>query len=360
MKSDSVFVIAEAGVNHNGDLELARRLVDAACDAGADAVKFQSFRADALATGTAPKARYQERTTGTESTQLEMLRGLELSEDAQRQLFDHCRAAGIPFLSSPFDLRSLAFLTGGLGLTTIKVPSGEITNGPLLLAIAQSGARAILSTGMADLTEIRLALDVLAFGYLETDTPTSLDQITGCSATKDGQAALENKVSILQCTTEYPAPAAIINLRAMATLSETFGLPVGLSDHSEGTVIAIAAAAQGARIIEKHVTLDRALPGPDHAASLEPGELARMIADIRTVEAAMGSGEKYPFAEELGNRPVARKSLFATVAIAAGSPISADAITAQRPGTGMSPMQLWDLTGQPAARDYAPGDPIEQ
>lgn len=359
MKSDGVFVIAEAGVNYNGDLDLARRLVDAAHDAGADAVKFQSFRADALATGDAPKARYQERTTGTDSSQLEMLRGLELSEDAQRRLFDHCRAAGIPFLSSPFDLDSLAFLTGALGLTTIKIPSGEITNGPLLLAIARSGARAILSTGMADLAEIRLALDVLAFGYLETTDPSGLDEIAGRSDTKDGRTVLEKNVSILQCTTEYPAPPEIINLRAMATIAETFRLPVGFSDHSEGTAIAVAAAALGATIIEKHVTLDRGLPGPDHAASLEPDELARMIADIRSVEAAMGTGEKRPFAEELANRPIARKSVFAATAIAAGAPMSADALVARRPGSGLSPMRLWDLTGQPAAHDYAPGDIIK-
>lgn len=360
LKPEGAFLIAEAGVNHNGSLDTAKQLAAAAKEAGADAVKFQSFRADALASVAAPKAGYQIRTTGAGGSQLDMLRQLELSADAQRTLAAHCADIGIPFLSSPFDLESAHFLVADMGLATIKVPSGELVNGPLLHTVARAGASVILSTGMADLDEIRLALDVLAHGYLHGTEPSALDEARGCADDAGGRRLLADNVVLLQCTTEYPAPPETINLRAMATLAETFGLPVGLSDHSAGSAVAIAAAALGARVIEKHFTLDRAMPGPDHAASVEPDELARMVADIRTVEAALGTGVKQPFAQEVTNRPIVRQALCAVRAIAKGEIVTRDAVTMRRPGNGLSPMHYWDLVGRPAARDFAAGELLEQ
>jgi N-acetylneuraminate synthase len=353
---DRVYVIAEAGVNHNGDLGLAHKLVEIAADAGADAVKFQTFRAEAVVATDAPKAGYQKETTGADESQLAMLRRLELPTEAHHALRASCRARGVDFLSTPFDRQSLDFLTGELGLETIKVPSGEITNGPLLLAAARSARKLIVSTGMSTLDDVREALGVIAFGFVRpADTQPSRQAFADAFADTEGQRAVRERVVLLHCTSQYPAPEDEINLRAMATMRDAFAMPVGLSDHSAGIAVPIAAAALGARVIEKHFTADRALPGPDHRASLEPAELATMIAGIRTVERALGDGVKAPTASEADTAAVARRSLAATTAIAAGATFGEANLGTLRPGTGISPMAYWDWLGRTAADDVPAG-----
>ncbi len=355
----STFVIAEAGVNHNGDLELARQLVDAAAEAGADCVKFQTFRADKLASASAPKAAYQQQTTGAGESQLEMLRRLELSPEAHRELKARCADRGIEFLSTPFDHDSLAFLAGDLGLDRLKLGSGELTNGPLLLAAARTGLPLILSTGMATMQEVEAAAGVLAWGWTADDAHPGRERFAAALASEEGRRAVVDRLVLLQCTTEYPAPFADVNLRAMGTLAERFGVEVGLSDHTPGSTVPIAAVARGARVVEKHFTLDRALPGPDHRASLEPSELAAMITAIRQVEAALGSRGKAPAESELGNRAIARKGIVAARAIAAGAPFTAGDLACKRPESGLSPMRLWELLERPASRDYQPDEAID-
>lgn len=354
-----VLVIAEAGVNHNGDPDMAARLVEAAAEAGADMVKFQTFRADALATAEAPKAAYQNRTCDVGETQLDMLRRLELGLDAHRALVAQCRRLGIGFLSTPFDLGSVGLLAGDLGLDLLKLPSGEITNAPLLLASARAGARIILSTGMAGLGEVEAALGVLAFGYTRpADAASGVAAFEDAFQSDEGQAALAAKVTLLHCTTEYPCPFDEANLRAMDTLAAAFGLPVGFSDHTEGVAVALAAVARGAMVVEKHFTLDRGLPGPDHRASIEPADLAALVRGIRQVEAALGDGRKRPTVSELPNRRVARKSLVALRPIAAGEPFSTENLGVKRPGGGISPMAYWDWLGRPASRAFAANEMI--
>lgn len=355
----STFIIAEAGVNHNGSLDMAMRLVDAAADAGADAVKFQTFSTSELVTADAGMANYQKNNTGRDEPQAAMLQRLELSHDDHRALVRRCAELSIEFLSSPFDMGSIEFLCTGLGLKTIKVPSGELTNAPYLHAIARHGANVIMSTGMADMDEIRLSLDVLAHGYVHDNTPDGIHEITGLSETPEAQAVLAEKVMLLHCTTEYPAPPQTINLRALDTLAYAFGLPVGFSDHSEGIAISVAAVARGARVVEKHLTLDQGLEGPDHKASIEPNIFAQMVSDIRDVEAALGSGDKAPFPTETANRAVARKGLVARHELTAGDHIGADDLVARRPERGASPMKYWDLVGTPAPRNFKAGEPYE-
>jgi N-acetylneuraminate synthase len=354
-----VFVIAEAGVNHNGSLEMARALIDEAAKAGADAVKFQTFRSEQVVSAAAPKARYQVATTGAEESQLDMVRKLELAEADFRALAAHASTRGIEFMSTPFDHDSLGFLAHGLGVARLKIASGEITNGPFLLAAARTGKPIILSTGMSTLDEVAEALGVLAFGYLDAQEPPSLAAFEAARRSDEGRQILRERVVLLHCTTEYPAPFEDVNLRAMQTMREAFGLPVGYSDHTVGIGVSVAAVALGAVAIEKHFTLDRAQPGPDHKASLEPGELAALVREVRGVEAALGSPRKEPAPSELGNRAVARRSLIAARAIAAGEPFSEAALGALRPGTGVSPMAYWSLLGRPAGRTYRPGEPIE-
>jgi 2,4-diacetamido-2,4,6-trideoxy-beta-L-gulose transferase len=355
----AVTIIAEAGVNHNGRLDLALALVDAAVDAGADVVKFQTFRADQLATASARKADYQVRNTGAGESQLDMLKTLELDDAAHRRLLAHCAARGIEFLSTPFDHQSLALLVEGLGLKRIKIGSGDLTNAPLLLAIARHGRDVILSTGMATMDEITEALGVLAFGYAGSGSPGK----TQFKAAYDGRAgkdALRAKAVLLHCTSDYPAPDDEINLRAMDALAAGFGLPVGFSDHSVGISVPIAAVARGATVIEKHLTLDRSMPGPDHVASIEPAEFKAMVAGIRQVERALGAGGKTPTPSELKTRPIARKSLVARVPIRRGKPFTAENLSVKRPGTGLSPARFWDLVGRPASFDYAVDDLIKE
>ncbi|HTB04904.1 MAG TPA: N-acetylneuraminate synthase [Bradyrhizobium sp.] len=354
-------IIAEAGVNHNGDCARALELVEVAARAGADVVKFQSFRANKLATAGARKADYQQTTTGREQSQFEMLRALELSGDDERRVAEACASAGITFMSTPFDADSATHLVRSIGVATLKVGSGDLTNAPLLLHLARFRLPIILSTGMATLAEVEQALGVIAFGYLREAgrTPTRGD----FSRTLFDHAAwaeLQNKVTLLHCTTEYPAIPHSINLTAMATLRGAFGLPVGFSDHSAGFHIAVAAVALGAVAIEKHFTVDRSLPGPDHRASLEPDELAAMIESIREVELAIGDGRKIPAVEEISNRGMARRSLVAAMKITRGEPYTADNVAVKRPGDGMSPEHYWELLGRPANRDYASDDMINE
>lgn len=322
-------VIAEAGVNHNGSLELALRLVQAAAAAGAEAVKFQTFRAQEVATAAAPKAQYQLARTEPGQSQLEMLERLELSRDDHLALMARCRELGLMFLSTPFDARSVDLLDS-LGLPAFKVPSGEITNLPLLAHIAAKGRPVILSTGMSSLEEVRRAVTIL----------------------QEGGA---RGIALLHCVSNYPAQPQDVNLRAMATMAQAFGLPVGYSDHTLGIEVALAAVALGACIVEKHFTLDRNLPGPDHAASAEPEELKALGRGVRMVEAALGHGRKEPAASEADTRRVARRSLVAAVDIPAGAAIAPTMIAIKRPGSGLAPERLPEVLGRRARAAIASG-----
>lgn len=361
MSGNHVFVIAEAGVNHNGSLEAALRLVDIAAEAGADAVKFQTFKAENLVARNAPKAEYQTKTTGEGESQFDMLKKLELTEADHFTLARHAAARGIQFLSTPFDSVSLRLLVDSLGMQTVKIPSGEITNAPFLLDIARIAPRVIVSSGMSTLSDVEGALEVLAFGFVAPDdSAPSRAEFRRAFASEAGQAALRQRVTLLHCTTEYPAPIDEVNLRAMSTLHAAFGLPVGYSDHTQGIHIPVAAVARGACLIEKHFTSDRNLPGPDHAASLEPGELASMVSAIRDIERALGDGLKRPTRSELGNVMVARKSIVAARPIAAGAILCEADFACKRPGTGVSPFDYWSLLGRRASRDYLPDEMINE
>lgn len=356
--SSRVLFIAEAGVNHNGSFDLALRLVDAAADAGADVVKFQTFKAGALATASASKARYQVANTQQEGSQLEMLRKLELASEHHHALLERCRVRGIRFMSTAFDSESLAFLAA-LDMPAIKVPSGDITCAPLLLQAARLRRPMIVSTGMSTLSDVELALSVIAFGLTHDGDPGSRRDFAAAYASESGRAALQRHVTLLHCVTQYPAPPESVNLRAMDTLASAFGLPVGYSDHTAGIAVSIAAVARGATVIEKHFTLDRSLPGPDHAASLEPRELTELVASIRAVGSALGSPVKAPAPAELVNLPVARRSLVALRPIRHGEILRADMLGCKRPGTGIEPAMFWEMLGRPAGRDYEPDDLIE-
>jgi N-acetylneuraminate synthase len=348
----SVFVIAEAGVNHNGSLSAALDMVDVAAAAGADAVKFQTFRAKAMITESAPKADYQVASTGTGQSQRDMIEALELSPDAHLALAQHCATRGIRFLSTPFDVGSLHLLSRSLGMTTIKIPSGEVTNLPFVLEIGREAKDVILSTGMCTLREIETALKTLAFAFDRTtiDRLPTAGHLTTALDDRE-RSLLLGRVTVLQCTTEYPAPIEEANLRAMATIRDAFGLAVGYSDHTTGATASIAAVALGATVIEKHFTLDKTQEGPDHRASLEPDELKQFVAALRDTERALGSAEKSPTAAESKNIPIARKSIVASRAIARGELLSADNLTFKRPATGLTPIDFFDLVGTPAPRD---------
>jgi N,N'-diacetyllegionaminate synthase len=327
-------IIAEAGVNHNGDLDLAKQLINAAADAGADLVKFQTFNANRQVTRTSKKADYQTQTTSSTESQHAMLRRLELTEEMHHQLIAHCLTQNIGFLSTGFDIESVDLLVS-LGQECFKIPSGEITNLPYLRHIGQLGKTVILSTGMATLGEIEAAIEVLE----QTGTPRV-------------------KVTVLHCTTEYPTPMNEVNLRAMQSIHAAFDVAVGYSDHTEGIEIAIAAVAMGASVIEKHFTLDRNLPGPDHQASLDPEELKAMITAIRNIEVALGDGIKRLTPSEARNRPVARKSLVASRPIKMGEIFTTENLTTKRPGTGISPMRWDELVGQASQKNYNEDDLI--
>ena len=328
-------IIAEAGVNHNGDLAMARKLIDVAADAGADMVKFQTFMANKLVTRHATKADYQNKTTDAAESQHAMIHKLELTRDMHEKLIAHCNLRGIQFFSTGFDPDSVDMLVK-LGVDRFKIPSGEITNLPYLRHVGRYGKSVILSTGMATLGEIESALSVLELA----GTP-------------------REHITVLHCNTEYPTPMSDVNLRAMCTIRDAFGVKVGYSDHTLGIEVSIAAVALGATVIEKHFTLDRNLPGPDHKASLEPEELKEMVVAIRNIEQTLGNGIKRPSLSETKNKPMARKSLVAACAICAGEIFSETNLTVKRPGTGLSPMRWDEILGLKAPRDFAPDELIE-
>jgi N-acetylneuraminate synthase len=353
----SVLVIAEAGVNHNGSLDLALELVDAAADAGADIVKFQTFDSKNLVSAHAPKAEYQTRNDAHES-QLAMLQSLQLSQQQHDVIVERCRSRSIRFMSTPFDLDSFRLLER-YDMPAIKIPSGEIVNARLLLAAARSDKQIIVSTGMATLADVERSLGVLAFGMRAPGGGASREEFERAYADTTARARLEGRVTLLHCTTEYPAAPQTINLRAMDTLRAAFGLRVGYSDHSSGVAIAFAAAARGATVIEKHFTLDRKLPGPDHSASLEPRELAHMVSGIRDIDVALGNGIKAPTQVEMFNRVVARQSLVASRDIATNEIFTEQNLTTKRPGDGISALAYWEYLGKSARRSYRQDDPIE-
>lgn len=334
--NQKVIIIAEAGVNHNGSIEIAKKLIDVAADAGADFVKFQTYKTDKLVSKEAKKAAYQSiNINDGDSSQYNMLKKLELSDLMHRELTAYASQKGIQFLSTGFDENSVDYLNQ-LGVSLFKIPSGEITNKPYLEHIARKGKSVIMSTGMADLDEVKEALDVL---------------------TKHG-LNLE-KITVLHCTTEYPAPINEVNLRAMNTMAETFKVKVGYSDHTEGIEISLAAVAIGASVIEKHFTLDKKMEGPDHMASLDPDELTKMVYGIRNIELAMGNGIKIPSPSEIKNKVAARKSIVAAKAIKTGELFTADNLMVKRPGNGLSPM-FWDkVIGTVSKKGYNPDELIE-
>lgn len=326
--SMTTYIIAEAGVNHNGSLTMAKQLIDVASEAGANAVKFQTFKADKLVSKSAQKADYQKHTTDADESQHAMIQKLELDRAAHLELIAYCKTKGIEFLSTPFDHDSIELLNE-LGLTTFKVPSGEITNVPYLRHVGRLNNRVILSTGMANLGEIEAAIEVL----VQVGTQ-------------------RENISVLHANTEYPTPMQDVNLRAMQTLGRAFNLPYGYSDHTNGIEVPIAAVALGASVIEKHFTLDRNLPGPDHKASLEPAELSAMVRAIRHIELALGSPVKQPSPSEAKNKAIARKSLVASTTIKQGELFTEHNLTVKRPGTGISPLRWDEILGTAAPRDY--------
>lgn len=319
-------IIAEAGVNHNGEMDLAYRLIDAAAKAEADYVKFQTWKSENVISKYAPKAEYQKETTGADESMLEMEKKLEFPFENFLLLKDHCYKTGIGFMSTPFDIESAVFLFS-IGVDIVKIPSGEITNLPLLEVIAEHPCPVILSTGMCEIQEIENAIKIL-------------------------QSKGKKDVTLLHCNTQYPTPMRDVNLRVIQTLNERFGLPVGLSDHSVGIEVPIAAVAMGAEVIEKHLTLSREMEGPDHKASIEPDEFCSMVKSIRNIELAMGNGDKHVTDSERGNIAVARKSIVSSKIISKGEVFTPDNITIKRPGTGISPMKWYDVLGIAAKRDF--------
>ena len=328
----SVYIIAEAGVNHNGDINLAYQLVDAAKAAGVDCIKFQTFKSENLVSHTAQKAEYQKAATG-DSSQQDMLKQLELSFGEFVSLKEYCDRKGICFLSTPFDFESIEFLNS-IEMPFWKIPSGEVTNYPYLVALAKTGKPVVMSTGMCEMQEIEDAIAVL--------------RENGAS-----------DIKLLHCNTEYPTPYEDVNLRAMKTLRDAFGVEVGYSDHTKGIEVPIAAVAMGAAVIEKHFTLDRNMEGPDHKASLEPQELKQMVDSIRHIEAALGSGDKRPSPSEKKNMAVARKSIVAAARIKAGDILTEENITVKRPGNGICPMRWKEVLGTRAVRDFEEDELIE-
>ena len=335
MISQRTLIIAEAGVNHNGDIDIAKKLIEVAAEAGADLVKFQTFSADRLVTPSAKKALYQSKTTDQSESQQAMLGRLELTTEMHLVLIEHCAASGIGFFSTGFDIQSIDFLNE-LGMDCIKIPSGEITNLPYLRHIGGLGKPVILSTGMATLGEIDEALVVL-----------------------ESSGTLRESITVLHCSTEYPTPMMDVNIRAMNSIGNAFGVNVGYSDHTVGIEIAIAAVALGATVIEKHFTLDRSLPGPDHKASLEPMELKEMVRCIRNIEMALGDGIKRPNVGEMVNKPMARKSLVAAKSIREGERLTSENMVIKRPGNGISPMRLDEILGRRASRNFKADELIE-
>lgn len=328
-----VIIIAEAGVNHNGSFELAKKMVDAAKEAGVDYVKFQTFNPKKLVSKYAEKAEYQKETTGSDETQLQMLQKLTLTEDNFLSLRDYCKEVGVGFISTPFDLDNIAFLET-FDMDFWKVPSGEVTNLPYLEAIARTKRKVVMSTGMCDMNEIQDAMEVLE---------------------KNGTT----EITLLHCNTQYPTPYEHVNLSAMNSIKDAMHKEVGYSDHTQGIEVPIAAVAMGATVIEKHFTLDKNMEGPDHKASLDPTELKQMVRAIRNIEKAIGNGLKEPSSSELANKAVARKSIVASRDIEQGEVLSEENLTTKRPGTGISPMKWYEVIGKVASRDFSEDEMIE-
>ena len=352
----AVFVIAEAGVNHNGDLMTALELIDAAKVSGADAVKFQTFTADAIAVHDAPKPSYQLATTSSRESQHEMLRRLELSPESHLRLQAHAQHRGIEFLSTPFDRDSLSFLATELGLRKIKISSSDVTNLPLLVDVGRLGVEVILSTGMATLGEIETALRCLVFGRTERRSLSSRADLDEVFENSNWRSVLNSRITLLHCTSEYPAPLDCVNLAAMSTLKDAFGVRVGYSDHTDGSTVAVAAVARGAEVIEKHLTLDRRQSGPDHAASIEPDEFKLLVQSIRETELCIGRGDKGPTASEVLTRKKMRKGLYAARDISAGKTVSEEDITWARPAGESEATDYFDWLGKAAPHDIRSGD----
>ncbi len=359
MLNSKITLIAEAGVNHNGELDKALALVDAAADAGADLIKFQTFSAKAMVSKSAALADYQEQQIGSSKTQLEMLIDLELNEAAHHTLIQKCAERGIGFLSTPFDIVSLELLTKGLGQRLLKIGSGDLNNGPLLYAAAQTGCDIILSTGMSDLGEIERALGLLALGYSPAPPAApSRHDMSMAWADPELRTGLQDKVTILHCVSNYPSSPEATNLHTIGTIRSAFGLRVGYSDHTLGGTASIAAAALGACCIEKHLTLDNSLEGPDHAASAEPDEIAAIFTSVREVEAMLGSSVKCCTPEERSTMNAARKRLVAKADISKGNPFTLENLSTKRAASGKDPLLFWEMLGTSASKDYREGDPI--
>ena len=349
-----IYIIAEAGVNHNGNKEIAFKLIDKGVAAGADAIKFQIFKAENLATASAEKAPYQLKTTKTKQTQKQMLKSLELSLETYFELKKYCEKLNTDFLITAFDHESLEFIIKKLKVKKLKIPSGEITNGPFILQHARSGLDIILSTGMADIAEIEKALSIIAYGYLNIDKKDVInaDDFEKAYKSTDGQKKLRSKVTLLHCTTEYPAPLDELNLNAIKSLNTKFQLQTGYSDHSNGIIASIIASTLDISVIEKHFTLDKNMNGPDHKASLDPQELELMIDYIRSIENIMGNGKKRISKSETKNLHVARKSIVAIRDIKKGEIFTENNISFKRPGLGISPMKYWDIINKVSDREY--------
>ncbi len=355
----NIFVIAEAGVNHNGVFENAVKLVDEAKNAGADAVKFQTFITDNCLSKSISKADYQVNNTGSGS-QYEMVKSLELTFDEHKRLKGYCDLVGIDYLSTAFDFESLEFLTLELKLDKLKIASGEITNSPLLLAHAKTGCELILSTGMCTIGDIEYALGVIAFGLINDSSKLPSEvEFSNAFFSKKGQELIKSKVTILHCTTEYPAPFDEINLNAIETIQKAFGLRIGYSDHSEGITVPILSVAYNISILEKHFTLDKNMEGPDHLASLEPSELKVMIKSVRQAEKALGSSSKRPSESEMRNLSKVRKVILAKQAIIEGDLFTSENLCIKRGQGGVKPSEYWSLLGLNASRDYEVDDSID-
>lgn len=354
-----VYVIAEAGVNHNGSIDIALELIREAARAGADAVKFQTFKSEALVSVHAAKANYQKVTTGAEESQLQMLKRLELNANDHKLLKEECVKRNIDFLSTPFDFPSMNLLVNEFRLKTLKISSGDITNLPLLVKAGRSGADIILSSGISTLGEIEEALGAIAFGYLNVDKKPSLTTIREAYFSDEGQQFLQKRVALLHCTTDYPTAYEDVHLNKMVTMRRAFGLRVGYSDHTIGQEVPIAAVALGAEIIEKHFTLDKNMDGPDHKASMEPHELTEMVRQIRNIELALGKSLKIPVASEQLNATAARKSVVASIDIQEGELLTENNLTLKRPGNGRHPSSFWELIGTKAKRNYTTDELID-
>ncbi|MGL5255768.1 MAG: N-acetylneuraminate synthase [Proteocatella sp.] len=358
MYNDKVYIIAEAGVNHNGSIDIAEKMVIMAAEAGADAIKFQTFKAENLVSRNAPKAEYQLNATRKEESQYDMLKNLEIGIEEHHRLIKCCKDNHIDFLSTPFDEQSLRLLNDICQIPIIKIASGEITNAPFILQIARTLKPVILSTGMCTLADIENALSVLAFGYLDNKEKPSEQAFLDAYMSNKGQLALRKNVTLLHCTTEYPTPFSDVNLRCMDTLRHSFNLKVGYSDHTKGGAIPLAAVARGASVIEKHFTLDKNFSGPDHQASMDVIELKNMVRNIRIVEESFGSSVKKPTLQESKNRIIARKSLVADTFIRKGEYFTAENISIKRPGDGRHPIYYWDILGKKAQKNYKPDEKV--